>query len=454
MKHPHPLPGSRRFPDPKHFADLERLGQEITELSAHIHAATFQLLELIRIFDEEQGWAGEGVNSCAHWLSWQCGMNQGTAREKVRVAHALADLPKISAAFGEGRISYSKVRAMTRVATCNNEELLLHIADNGTAAHVERLVRHYRQVKRREALERDNRAHALRELSWFTDEDGMWVLKGRFSAEQGALISKVLEGAMEELEVEQQHEPEDVSAETPEGVNLCEAQPLPIAVRRADALERVTESWLAGASGDRSGGDRYLVHIHTDPDTLKVDGEGAESELEENGCVSAETSRRMACDSSVVHWHETAEGEPLSVGRKTRSIPPAIRRALKRRDGGCRFPGCSCTRFVDAHHIQHWADGGETSMQNLVLLCRRHHRMVHEGGFGIQHDSSGDIQFTYPDGQVMRYGPDRRFSGNVVTLRSRNRANGLAITSKTLACRWTGEQMDYSLAVWGLQSRE
>ena len=104
MHHPHPLPTSRHFPDPQLFADLERLGHEITELAAHIHAATFQLLELIRIFDEEQGWAGEGVNSCAHWLSWQCGMNQGTAREKVRVAHALSGLPKISAAFREGRV--------------------------------------------------------------------------------------------------------------------------------------------------------------------------------------------------------------------------------------------------------------------------------------------------------------------------------------------------------------
>jgi len=295
---------------------------------------------------------------------------------------------------------------------------------------------------------------AMAELSWYTDEDGMWVIKGRLSAEQGVLIGKVLEGVMEELDEEQKNEPADVSAETPDGVDLCEAQPYPVAVRRADALERVAESYLAGGSGNRSGGDRYMVHIHTEHDTLKVDGEGAESELEEHGRVSAETSRRMACDSSVVHWHETAEGEPLSVGRKTRSIPPAIRRALKRRDGGCRFPGCSCSRFVDAHHIRHWADGGETSMQNLVLLCRRHHRLVHEGGFGVHSESAGDIHFTYPDGRIMPYAPDGRFSGNVVAMEQRNRDNGLEITHETLACRWTGEQMDYSLAVWGLQSRE
>ena len=235
MHHPHPLPTSRHFPDPQHFEDLERLGEEITELAAHIHAATYQLLELIRVFDEEKGWGGFGVNSCAHWLGWKCGMNANTAREKVRVAHALPELPLISAAFREGRISYSKVRAMTRVATRRNEDFLLSIARHGTAHHVERMVSLYRSTKRNESLELENRLHAMRELSWFTDEEGMWVLKARFTAEQGVLISKALEGAMEKLDEEQKDEPADVSAETPEGVDLCEAQPYPVAVRRADA---------------------------------------------------------------------------------------------------------------------------------------------------------------------------------------------------------------------------
>ena len=201
----------------------------------------------------------------------------------------------------------------------------------------------------------------------------MWVFKGKFTAEQGALIAKALEGAMDELFEEQKNEPSDISAEIPQGVDPVVAKPHPIATRRADALERVAETFLAGEKGERSGGDRYLVNIHTEVETLTASGAGAESECEDCGNVSAETSRRMACDASVVHWHETKSGEPLNIGRKTRSIPPAIRRAIKRRDWGCRFPGCTCSKFVDAHHIQHWADGGETSMDNLVLLCRRHH---------------------------------------------------------------------------------
>ena len=212
--HPHPIPISRHYPDPQHFRDLERLGDEITELAAHIHAATFQLLELIHEFDEQEGWSGEGVNSCAHWLNWKCGMNQGAAREKVRVAHALPDLPLISAAFREGKVSYSKVRAMTRVATPKNEEYLLSIANHGTAHHVERLVSQYRRLKRDEALELENIRHAQRELSWMMDSDGMWLFRGKFTAEQGALIARALEAAMDEMFVESENEPADVSAET------------------------------------------------------------------------------------------------------------------------------------------------------------------------------------------------------------------------------------------------
>jgi hypothetical protein len=216
----------------------------------------------------------------------------------------------------------------------------------------------------------------------------------------------------------------------------------------------MAESFLAGARYSSSGGDHYLINVHTDIETLKEDGSGAESEIEDRGHVSAETSRRMACDCSVVHWHNSKTGEPLSVGRKTRSIPPAIRRALKRRDGGCCFPGCSCRRFVDAHHIHHWADGGETSMNNLVLLCRRHHRLVHEEGFGLNRANTGAVQFTLPDGKVIPQGPNRRFRGNVVALKTRNRQKGLSITPDTPIPKWYGEKMDHQMAVLGLLQRE
>ncbi len=446
------------YPNPERTEVLLRLGDEITEMSAHLDAGTYQLLQLINRFDQHGGWHGTGIHSCAHWLNWRCGLNLGAAREQVRVARALPGLPKISAAFREGRVSYSKVRAMTRVATAANEDVLLAVALGGTASHVERQVSVYRRIKRADALKLENLRHTQRELIWFEDDDGSWVLKGRFTPEQGAQICKALDAAMEQLFIEQKNVPEEISAETSRSLPLDQAVPQPIASRRADALQRVAESFLSGTAHACSGGDRYLVNIHTGLETLKVDGAGAESELEESGCVSAETSRRLSCDCSVVHWRDAPSGEPLNIGRKTRIVPPAIRRALHRRDGGCRFPGCTCTRFVDAHHIIHWADGGETSMNNLMLLCRRHHRLVHEEGFGVQDGGLGPINFTFnftlPSGKIIPHCPAPNFRGNVIELKARNQQLGLNITPKTPVPSWLGERMDYSIAVEGLLRRD
>ena len=227
MNPPVPAAVPSGLPDPEHHLRLARLENEITELAAHINAATFQLLKLICEYDEQDGWWQHGVASCAHWLQWQCGTTIGVAREKVRVARALPKLPKISKSFSKGRISYSKVRAMTRVATPKNEKFLLNIAHHGTAAHVEKVVSNYRRGKRLEILFEENNRHAHRELSWYMDGDGMWVFKGKFTAEQGALIARALEGAMDELFEEQRNEPSDVSAETPQGVDPIRGEAAP-----------------------------------------------------------------------------------------------------------------------------------------------------------------------------------------------------------------------------------
>tara|TARA_R110000823_G_scaffold132777_5_gene261220 strand:+ start:16336 stop:17637 length:1302 start_codon:yes stop_codon:yes gene_type:complete len=419
--------------------DLAVLADEITELAAHLNAATYRLLTLIREFDERHGWSGAGLKSCAHWLNWKCGINLGAAREKVRVAHALKGLPQISAALRAGRISFSKVRAMTRVATPQNEDYLLMIAGHGTASHVERLVRNYRKVKRSEALARDNQRHALRELSWYIDDDGSYVIKARLAPEQGARIVQALDAAGDAIYTEQRG-----AVETP------------IAARRADALERIADSYFARNGEERAvtGGDRCTLHLHTDVDTLKEAGDGAEAELDSGGRVCAETSRRLACDCGVVHWLEDGSGTALDVGRRTRSIPPAIRRALERRDGGCRFPGCTARQHVDAHHIRHWADGGETRVDNLLLLCRHHHRLVHEGGYGLELDAAGEPVFSAPHGGAIQTGPDTRFRGNVFALTASNRRARVEIDARTLIPGWRGERMDDAMAVEGMIRRE
>src|SRR6056297_1211769 len=436
---------------PRRLGDIE---DEITELAAHIHAATFRLLELIREFDEREGWGGPGLRSCAHWLNWKCSIGLGAAREKVRVAHALANLQKISDEFRQGRISFSKVRAMTRVATPVNEVELLNIARYGTASHVERLVSQYRKVKRIEALEAENQRHRLRELSWHVDDDGSYVFKARLTPEQGERVVKAIETAMDE----EFEERKDVSAETSEGP-ATKPESEPVAQRRADALERLADAFFGKSTGAGSsaatGGDRCTIHLHTAPETLSADGETAEAELDvsistSGARVSAETSRRLACDCGVVHWQEDEHGTTLNVGRKTRSIPPAIRRALKRRDQGCRFPGCSAHKYVDAHHIEHWTDGGETKMENLVLLCRHHHRLVHEGGYGVRMTAKGTPKFTDPTGRTIPQAAETRFRGNVVALRRRNDKAGLVITPHTSIPLWEGEKMDDSMAVEAL----
>ncbi|RFF26887.1 MULTISPECIES: HNH endonuclease signature motif containing protein [unclassified Wenzhouxiangella] len=431
-------------------SEIRQLEDRITELAAHIHAANYRLLTLIRQFDEAAGWAEPDIRSCAHWLNWKCGIGLNAAREKIRVAHALGDLPRISASFAKGEISYSKVRAVTRVATPENEEFLLMIALHGTASHVERAVRQYRRAKRNEALEAENDRHERRRVIWRMDEDGSFLLHGRFTPEQGERIMKAVDAAMDETEAEHR----DVSAETSPEPDMNKPLPCPIEQRRADALERLSDAFLSGNQGTVSGGDRCTVHVHTDVDTLREDGEGAESTLENAGNVSAETSRRLACDCGVVPWTESGDGETLDVGRKTRSIPPAIRRVLQRRDGGCRFPGCTAHKYVDAHHIIHWADGGETKVDNLVTLCRHHHRAVHEGGFGVRMGADGQPEFTDRHGRYIPEAPKPRFRGNAFALMTQNRRAGVDVSAETCVPAWDGEPMDDDLVVEVLYQME
>ena len=373
----------------------ERLGTEITELCSYIYAAEHRLLTLIREFDEQRGWSWLGFHSCAHWLNFKCGIDMNTARERVRVAHALGNLPKVDARFATGALSYSKVRAITRIADESNEDYLLMIAKHGTAYHVEKLVSKYRRAERLQDAELAEEQRDNRKLDYYYDSDGCLVMKGRFPAEQGALIIKALEMAMEKNFGERADIDSvgaavatiDVSAETSEN-----SEPEPIAIRRADALADVAETYMNSEPVPNATADRFQVVVHVSADSQAVNR--AQGALQQEGIdVSAETSRRIACDCSVLGIKEDESGEPLSIGRKSRSIPPAMRRALRIRDEGCRFPGCTNDKFVDGHHIQHWADGGETNLDNLILLCRHHHHLVHEGGFTCEKTKENEVFF-------------------------------------------------------------
>src|SRR6188474_1006350 len=364
---------------------IDELAAEICTLAGHINAASHRWLVLIAEFDRRNGWSDSATQSCAHWLNWKCGIAMGAAREKVRVARALEDLPKVSAAMASGSLSYSKAREITRVAHSGNEDYLLEIAEHGTASHVERLVRAYRRCQEAEELSREQRQQQNRRVSFRYDDDGSLILTCHLPAEVGAQVLKALDVAIEGLPVY-----EDVPAETPRQV-------VPFSARRADALARVAESFLAHDVMESPGTDRQQIVVHVAAETLRRGAAGC-CEIEHGPSIAAETARRFSCDASVVTLIEDADGEPLNVGRKTRTVSAPLRRLLTARDKGCRFPGCCNARYIDMHHIKHWANGGETKPSNLVSLCRFHHRAVHEDGFNVEILDDGALRFVGPDG--------------------------------------------------------
>ena len=368
---------------------IHELAAEICTLAGHINAANHRFLMLIAEYDRRAGWTDGVTQSCAHWLNWRCGIALGAAREKVRVARALEKLPKISAGMASGRLSYSKVREITRVAEPQTEDYLLTIAEHGTASHVERLVRAYRRCKDAEELSREARQQESRCVTFRYDDDGSLVLTCRLPAEAGARVMKALDVATDDLFAAR-----NPKKDVPAGTSTLPAR---FAARRADALAMVAESFLAHGAIDAAGGDRQQIVVHVAAETLKTRKAGC-CEFEHGPSMSAETARRLSCDATVIALIENDEGEPLNVGRKTRTISAPLRRALRARDKGCRFPGCANERWLDAHHIVHWVNGGETKPSNLLSLCRFHHRAVHEGGIRIERLDDGALRFVKANG--------------------------------------------------------
>jgi len=375
----------------------EDLAERIAALAAQLHAATYELLVLLRQFDATSEWRGEFATS-AHWLHWRTGISLGAAREKLRVARALVDLPRVSATMSRGAISYAKVRALTRVATPGNEAALLDFAQAATAAHVERFVGAWRSVDRVTAAERGESRHRHRELCMWVDDDGMLVLRARLAPEEGALVQRALQAATDRRWIEDRG--------LPTGGPVTEVPSA--SQRRADALAMIAEAALTADMSRGTGAGRYQVVLHVGAHAGVAAGEGlAETVETDQGLVdvSAETSRRLCCDASIVPVRLDEGGDVLDIGRKTRTVPASMRRALHARDAHCQFPGCTA-RICDAHHVEHWIDRGTTSLDNLVLLCRRHHRAVHEGGCTLGRGADGTITVLRPDDEVIEPAPE------------------------------------------------
>lgn len=483
----------------------DRLADKISLLAGQINAANYRFLKLVAEFDRLEAWAGYGFRSCAHWLDWKCGIALGAAREKVRVARALEGLPDINAAFEVGELSYSKVRAMTRVATDKNEEFLLMIAQFGTAQNVEKLVGVFRTVsqyedfqpddKLRERLEEEFKSEQSeqikqaqeRQFSCYQDDDNMWVIRARLPAEEGGLFVKLIAALGDQIAVN--HKDRKC---VPAGTSECDIadmvdnsaadiEPLTFVQCRADALVAIAEQFLAQEnSGDAfkdsqlkgsqfKGSERcqLMLHVHAGSDAIPSSAHLDGRWLGHNAAMC------LACDASLVVVEEDEVGNVLNIGRRSRVIPAAMSRALVVRDQGhCQFPGCCESRFVEGHHIKHWAEGGETRLDNLVTLCRYHHRELHRGHFFLSVKPATENSDT-EGAAALRFSERLSFSRGGLHVNGQPFKEGEVVIEGHPACavhasnelpwsicrgigvetavtRWQGERMDLSMAVEGL----
>ncbi|GAA1077449.1 HNH endonuclease signature motif containing protein [Pseudonocardia alni] len=579
------MPTSTPTTTPAGELSLPDLESELLGLAGHIAAAECRFLRLLAEFDDRGGWCGVGVRSCAHWLTWRAGMSLRTATEHLRVAHALTRLPRITEAFAAGRISYSKVRAVTRLVGADDavldrmaaaappatateplrrpgrdpdddsggasvdcasrggpddtvrgagdasdtgtdrsagdvdgpgtgagsdlsdagrtdrattspagrgdtgardgtgsrsvavaapeplgdtepddpplaaagpdaEQVLLDLALGGTASHVETVVR---AVRRRCAPPRD--VAARRGVSWHHDVDGSLVVRARLTPEDGALLVAAIEaGVATARPAPAGHTapPGDEDTDDPaarEGRRSGWDGPDPheqarrteeqtpgavvdtLAARRADALLDlvVRGPGAAGAAVVERGAARVTVVVDAGTGTARLAG-GPE--------IAASTAERLACDARARVLLTDRAANRMYLGRSRRLASPAQIAALTADGGGCcRFPGCHHTRHLHAHHVRHWLRGGPTDVDNLVLLCSFHHRLVHDHGYLVLRPPGEDWLFHRPDGTAVE-ATGRPLDGSAESLVERNTRARLRIDRSTLTPDWYGDRLD------------
>ncbi|MEO6715415.1 MAG: DUF222 domain-containing protein [Mycobacteriales bacterium] len=411
------------------------LESALTEWAGHLAAGEATFVDLVGEFDAREAWGGVGVLSCAHWLAWRCSLGANAARERVRVARALRSLPAIRAEFRAGRLSYSQVRALSRVATADTEGKLVDCARHSTATQLERLVAGMRRALRAEETETAARSYAAKTFSYHYADDGTLVFSGRLPGVEGALLVAAVEAAYDELSADSPPaDPHDVSAET--------SPP----ARRADALLLLASTSLATAAVEQGDGDRYRVLVHVNAATLADDGAGERCDIEGGPPLAPETVRRLLCDSRVLAVTDLPDGTQLDAGRTQRFPSRALRRAVKTRDRCCQFPGCTRTKRLIVHHIEPWHRGGPTDLVNLVQLCSYHHHLVHEGGYSLARDPRGAIEVRVPAGWLLPAAPPLAES-TPARLASSNEAAGADVSAETLPPHWAGDSLDLNYAV-------
>ena len=450
---------------------LERLEAQICELAGHLTAATCRFLVLLGDFDARRGWASWDMKSCAAWLSWKCQMTAGTAREHVRVARALRDLPVLRAEFAAARLSYAKVRALTRIATPSTEAGLAEIAGPMTGNQLERFARAHRQVSHAD----DTAARVNRRLTWRLEEDGSMAGTFRLPPLAGAVLLKALRAAVADLghppDAEHPGQQVDVSAETPAAHGRDTAEPLPggppvvtTSSTLADALLVIAEAFLADKVASADDPEVYQVVLHVGTDVLDKPGsqagvsaetpavaprvpgapaDPARRHVEDGPAISVSTAQMLGCTAALSWMVHDGGGSVLALGRRRRRPGAALRRAARERDKcRCRFPGCE-SRRVDLHHIVYWVNGGRTDLENLISLCKWHHMLVHDRGYLIATTRDGTFAFYRPDSTAIPLSPPLPAPDGTI-----GDCHDAGITPETITPPWYGERLDLDHAIY------
>lgn len=397
-----------------------------------------------------------------------------TAREKLRVAKCIESLPLIDEAFKNADVSYSKVRAMTRVATPENEGYLLYICKYGTASHIEQLVRKYKKVQQSEAAESIEDEYTVRDLSYYQDNNGMWVIKAKLPMVEGGLLINTINDLASKKFAEIHCKKNDqnldikgknVSAETfsdlVEGSEIIDKPNM--GQIKADILADIAEHYITTATKENGGAKTLKGHERCQV-VLHVGAKTFENPNLDGQWITPENAKRFSCDASIITAYEDEYGNVLNIGRNARTVPPNMAKALNIRDETCRYPGCCESTHVDFHHIQHWSNGGETNPDNLVKLCRFHHRALHSGVYSIerlgsnvkplstQHKAHFDtLVFKTSSGLTIDKYPKLEPCRSVQNFFSQQWPN---VTVQSGKCEWTGESMDYSMGIDALLWRD
>lgn len=423
---------------------LDVLARELVEGWAEQSAHLAGWLARVAEFDRREGWGEAGVLSCAHWLSWRCGIDARTAREHVRVARALEGLHRVGEAFARGRLSYSKVRAVCRVATADNEELLLGLALDLTAAQLDRTVAAYARAHGEPlSLADDAERRAKCGVTRWVDAEGLvhhevvsapedaLVIDRAMECGAGALYAEGWEAARagsEDRAVGEAGPDASKDEHRSTGGAVADKPRRPSgAAGRLAGLVWALRRGLAGAGDEAMVEEPYLIVVHLRAGRVLV-GDDGRVELGDGLAVHPRTLQRLGCSSMIQAMVDDGDARPLDLGRRVRVASAKQKLALAALYDTCAFPACEVpVRWCEFHHLEPWAKGGRSDLDNYRPLCRRHHHLVHEGGWRLAVGHRGAVVAFAPDSPEPQRPGMALSSGDVAPgeLVARNRSIGV-----------------------------